>query len=128
MFEADSRSGEPSAASTEESRSSCNDCAGGLAEVESRVEHDPVASHAGVEGALAPFDEEVAYGRGHVVVVGMGVGDPGSQTDVRGDDGGLRLRGEREVVRVGETTDVVAHAGAFGEARPRRRTPATCRC
>ena len=59
-----------------------------------------------------------------VVVVRIGIGDARPQPDVRGDDGRVVRRGDREVVGIGEARDVVAdHRAGVARGVEHRRAP-----
>ena len=75
-------------ASAAEARSSVERLLGRLAQVEPGVEHDLVGRDPGGHGPRGPLDEEGPHVGHDVVVVGLGVGDPGGEADVGGHDGG----------------------------------------
>ena len=96
---------------------------GRLAEVEAGVEDDLLGSQADRLGPLGPVAQERGDVGDEIVVVRIGIGDAGPQPDVGGDDGGVVLGRDPEVVGIVEAGDVVADDRARAARGVEHRRP-----
>jgi len=116
LFDAESRSGKPSVACWELSRSRTALCAGDLPRSRTGVEDDLFGAQPdrlGPVGAVAQKSRDVGD---EIVVMRIGIGDARAQADVGGDDGRVVLGRDPQIVGVAEPRDVVADDGAGAHA------------
>ncbi len=109
LLDADSSSGYPRSASWSEARSRVSDCSAVLPR--SRPASSTIRSgvRPAAGGPVRPLEQERPDRLDHVVVDRVGVGDAGPQADVGGHHRGPGGGRHRQVLGVGEATDVVAH-------------------
>ncbi len=101
---------------------------GRLAEIEPGVEHDLLGRQTRGLGAPGALEEELGHVAQQVVVVRVGIGDTRAPPDVGGDDGGVVLGRDREVVGITEAADVVAdHRAGLARSVEHGRAPRVAR-